>query len=966
VTDVSPGLAESLGDRYRIEREIGSGGMATVYLAQDVRHDRRVAIKVLRPELAAVIGSARFLAEIKTTAHLQHPHILGLIDSGEVNGTVFYVMPFVQGESLRDRLNREMQIPIADAVRIASQVAGALDYAHRHGVIHRDIKPENILLHDEQAMVADFGIALAVSRSNEGRRVTETGMSVGTPQYMSPEQAMGERTIDARADVYAAGCVLYEMLTGEPPFTGPNAQAIIMKVMTVEPEPVTTLRKSVPANVAAATMLALQKVPADRFATAAEFAAALNNPQFVAPAALAQRAARGPTRIGTRDALALVTIVALAVAAAFGWMRRPGANAAANVIARFEIPVPDSVFGGNQIALSRDGKRILWSNQSGVWERSLDSLTIHRVREATPTQVLVRDVSPDGREILVSGQGCNLCVVPLSGGAMRSLATPAGRGSAWSSDGYAYFSFGGGPGGGPGGLGGPGGPGGLGGPGGPGGSSRGIARVPVKGGNVDTLVMLTDSIRVLEMVPLPAGHGLVVSFNHNGIDSISALDLGSKHWTPLAQGGSQVRYVDAGYLLFMRAQSIMAAPFDASHLRFSAAPVPFVESSGGGVTSFTTGAGVLVYSPVPEQGSSAVVVRSMDGATRALPNVPDSMRFTTFAVSPDGKRFAAVGNVVQAPGGGRGSATPAGNVWVYTLPVGPMNRLRSDERDQAPAWMDNQELSFVRVRTDTPSTSTLMHGPWDGHAPPVAILARPGGGGAGAGGGRGGGGRGGASIGPLAWLRDGRQAVIRVATGRGGRGGAFPAAPGANPGDRGGDARSGRDNGQSGRGDLPSGGGGGRGPRSDLMMFSLATPGKLDTVVADSGFSASDPAVSPDGRLLAYTSDVSGRTDVYVRPLAGGALRRVSLSGGTLPRWSRSGKELFYVKDDSLLAARIESGADLAATDVRLLFTSRNISRGYGVLPLDTAFVMLAVPSTSTLVVVTNFVLELQRLFANR
>ena len=191
-------LSADLSDRYRVERQLGAGGMATVYLAEDLRHDRKVAIKVLRPELAAVIGAARFLREIKTIATLQHPHILGLIDSGEVSGTAYFVMPFVEGESLRDRLNREKQLPISDAVRLATEVAAALDYAHRHGVIHRDIKPENIMLHDGSALVADFGIALAVSSAGGGSRMTETGMSLGTPHYMSPEQAMGEREITAR------------------------------------------------------------------------------------------------------------------------------------------------------------------------------------------------------------------------------------------------------------------------------------------------------------------------------------------------------------------------------------------------------------------------------------------------------------------------------------------------------------------------------------------------------------------------------------------------------------------------------------------------------------------------------------------------------------------------------------------------------------------------------------------------
>ena len=250
--------------------------MATVYLARDLKHDRQVAIKVLRPELAAIIGADRFLSEIKTTANLQHPHILSLFDSGQVEGTVFYVMPFVDGESLRDRLVREKQLPIADAVRIAVEVSGALQYAHEHGVIHRDIKPENILLHGGHALVADFGIALAAAKTG-GARMTETGMSLGTPQYMSPEQAMGERELDARTDVYALGCTTYEMLTGEPPFTGPTAQAIVAKVMTADPVEATTLRKSIPGHVADAVHTALQKLPADRFATASAFADALRS-----------------------------------------------------------------------------------------------------------------------------------------------------------------------------------------------------------------------------------------------------------------------------------------------------------------------------------------------------------------------------------------------------------------------------------------------------------------------------------------------------------------------------------------------------------------------------------------------------------------------------------------------------------------------------------------------------------------
>jgi serine/threonine-protein kinase len=231
----------SLADRYRVIREVGHGGMASVYLAHDLKHDRDVAIKVLHPELAAALGGDRFLAEIKTTARLQHPHILPLLDSGEADGHLFYVMPFVAGETLRGRLEREHLLPIDDALRIGREVADALEYAHNLGVVHRDIKPENILLQDGHALVADFGISLAVQQAG-GARMTQTGLSLGTPQYMSPEQAMGERTIDGRSDIYSLAAVVYEMLAGDPPFTGSTVQAIVARVMTEKPPRIATRR----------------------------------------------------------------------------------------------------------------------------------------------------------------------------------------------------------------------------------------------------------------------------------------------------------------------------------------------------------------------------------------------------------------------------------------------------------------------------------------------------------------------------------------------------------------------------------------------------------------------------------------------------------------------------------------------------------------------------------------------------
>jgi hypothetical protein len=322
VSDTMPGtarLATALGDRYRLERELGAGGMATVYVARDLKHQREVALKVLRPELAAVLGAERFLHEIRITAQLDHPHILTLIDSGEIDGFLYYVLPLVRGESLRTTLEREKQLGLVEALAITQQIAGALEYAHRKGVVHRDIKPENILLHEGEAMLADFGIALAVKEAG-GNRLTETGLSLGTPQYMSPEQATGDRQLDARSDIYSLGAVLYEMLAGEPPVTGATAQAMIAKLMTERPTRLRVVRDTVPEGIDNAVARALAKVPADRFKSAAEFVAALS-----APSVGSARA--GGTRRRWWLVATVVGAVAVAVVAALLVPRPPSTPA---------------------------------------------------------------------------------------------------------------------------------------------------------------------------------------------------------------------------------------------------------------------------------------------------------------------------------------------------------------------------------------------------------------------------------------------------------------------------------------------------------------------------------------------------------------------------------------------------------------------------------------------------------------
>jgi eukaryotic-like serine/threonine-protein kinase len=283
VSDLSQSLQEALNDRYRIERQLGRGGMATVFLAEDLKHHRRVAIKVLDPEVAVTVGPERFRLEIETVARLTHPHILPLFESGQAEGLLFYAMPYAEGGSLRDRLTRERQLAVEDALRITREVADALDEAHRHGIVHRDIKPENVLFEGRHAVVADFGIARAVTTAT-GESLTATGITVGTPAYTSPEQAAGGRNLDGRSDLYSLACVLYEMLAGQPPFTGPTAESLAHQHLSVAPRAVTELRPTVPATTAATIQRALAKNPADRFATTAEFALALQAGTYPAPA----------------------------------------------------------------------------------------------------------------------------------------------------------------------------------------------------------------------------------------------------------------------------------------------------------------------------------------------------------------------------------------------------------------------------------------------------------------------------------------------------------------------------------------------------------------------------------------------------------------------------------------------------------------------------------------------------------
>ncbi len=877
--DPASRLAAALADRYRIERELGAGGMATVYLAADLRHERNVALKVLRPELAAVIGADRFLKEIKVTANLQHPHILGLIDSGEVDGLLWYAMPFVQGESLRDRLQREKQLPIADALRIASEVAAALDYAHRHGVIHRDIKPENILLHDGSALVADFGIALAASSA--GTRMTETGMSLGTPHYMSPEQAMGEREITARSDVYALGCITYEMLTGDPPFTGSTAQAIVAKVITERAHALSTQRHTIPPHVEAAVLTALEKLPADRFATAAEFAAALVDRGYTLAAMAATAGAKtaaSPSRDSQRwrrAALALcgVTAIALLSTAYFATRAAPP-----DAVRRFSVGFDKFYVDWAGVAIARDGQHLVYfAAEGGMFARTIDQLDATKLPGTA--DAWMPTFSPDGKELAFNtGAPGAIKVLSFEGGATRTLVADStfNQALSWSEDNWIYYQAGSDYG-------------------------RDLMRIRPDGSTRELIARADAARNELQFSfphALPGGKKLLVTvYPVAGDVNIGVLDIESGAVEVITPGFVAV-YAPSGHIVVHDGVGQLKAA------RFN----PNSGTLIGGFTTMAEGVhnqfqglpplalsdeGTLVYQTAPVGGALARVSR--DGS-RVEPLDPDwTADAGSLALSPDGSNVA-----VSLIRGGRQE------LWVKSLVSGALSRLAAGGTlSYRPAWSpDGRTLLFT---SDAEGTMTTYSVAADGSAPPRRVMPGYG------------------AVDEALYSKDGEWLVFRTGSG-------------------------------TGRNILA------RRTRGDTSVRTIAAGPSEE-------FS---PALSPDGKWIAYGSDESGRTEIYVRPFPDAERARyvVSRAGGSEPMWAHSGRELFF-RDatGNLNAVPVDVGDRFSAGPARVLFNALQYKpeirhRFYSVSPDDNSFIFARTgdyASGAPLVVTLNWFEELKR-----
>jgi eukaryotic-like serine/threonine-protein kinase len=688
-------LSAALADRYRLERELGQGGMAMVYLAEDLRHKRKVAMKVLKPELAAVLGAERFVAEITTTAALQHPHILPLFDSGDADGFLYYVMPFIDGETLRSRLDRERQLGVDEAVRLATEVADALNYAHSRGVIHRDIKPENILLQDGRALVADFGIALAVSAA-AGGRMTETGLSLGTPQYMSPEQATAEREISARSDQFSLAILLYEMLTGTPPYTGANAQQIIMKIIT-EPTPdVSAVRRTVPAAVASAVARALEKLPADRFASVAAFATALTANDAAptrARTVASGRSTRGTATTGPWRAIAIASLVLAAGTTALAF--RASTTRETGITERVEFayrPILSQSDWPN-VAMTSDGRRMAQVVRD---EDGVDRIILRELGRAATVAVAgtegARDIdfSPDGASLYFSSRG-KFLRVPVAGGPPRVVsdtASPLGF-AVLPDDGVVVVR-----------------------------SRVGLQLLDGAGRPVRRLTTL-DTARgeFGHWYPQALPGGRAVLFNSYATpltrSRIEVVDVESGERTVLVEGAIYPRYAASGHLLYARDNTVFAVPFDVSALRVTGPEVVVLEDVAMNVTNGTAGyavsnTGTLVYVRASEWRVESRVLWA-DRAGRTEPAIDEVGGWAEPRLSPDGRWLAVT------------RLDPQRQVWLHDNTRRVLTQLtRAEGVSFSPVWMaDSRSLLVAR---EVPQYD-LYRQPIDGTAATVALAS---------------------------------------------------------------------------------------------------------------------------------------------------------------------------------------------------------------------------------------------------